>query len=142
MLLHARTIALVRKACFLLAGNSHSFQRTEDRHEVAINAQALPQFGERRVGLLTYQIEQASRRFSVQFRTSAAAMGFGFDRTGIAKALQKANDGGKVDVEEARQLSKRVFTRLDSRQDALPNINGIGSHTPPPWRCDPPIVKV
>jgi hypothetical protein len=122
LFLHAGTVAFLGKARFLLAGDPVSLQGAEDRHNTAVNAQAIPQLREDGVGLLADQSKQASNCLGVEFWNGATTMGFGLDRSGASITLQESNDCRRIDSEHFRQLANRMFTHLDPSNNTRSEI--------------------
>jgi hypothetical protein len=70
-------------------------QGAADRHEAAIDVQALAQLFEGGIGLLVDEFAELLELVGVESRKSSAAMGLGFNRAGFATALQQSHDEGR-----------------------------------------------
>src|SRR5471030_1718423 len=115
-------VAFVGMVGLLLVSDPVSLQGAEDRHNTAVNAQAIPQLREGGVGLLADQSKQANHCLGVEFWNWATTMGFGLDRSGPSITLQESNDCRRVDSEHFRQLANRIFTRLDPSNNTRSEI--------------------
>src|SRR5207248_187971 len=94
----------------------------------AINAEAVMQLRERRIGLVVDEFAQACLGSRVEFAFRHAAMRLGLHGAGTALALQQAYDEGEADGEHVCDLADRQLTAFDGGDDTLAKVVRIWSH--------------
>ncbi|MFO0969049.1 MAG: hypothetical protein U0793_26140 [Gemmataceae bacterium] len=132
LLLDTGRILLLGTLGLLLARDEVAPQNPKDGHDAASDTQSAAQLRERRIWLLTHQFEKASDCLRVQFGTGAAAVLFGLDRSGAAKALKQADNRRDIDSEKFGQFTQRMLAAFDCRHNAHAEVDRNGSHLPPP----------
>jgi hypothetical protein len=92
--------------------------------------------------LVAYQVEQTPDVLGIEAGFGPSGMGFGLEGAGMATTTQKAYEEGEADRKEMGELTQGMLVAIDSSNDMLAEVSGVGSHKALPFRESPPVTIV